>query len=254
MMRFLLGLIFTASVHLIFASPKLKQKAFRGDAKAQLRLAFKEINSEPPNWSGATSWLEMAAIRGDKIACNLLGLSYSSGLGVSKNTLKSLEWWELGASLGSMNCIKSLAINHSNEGNKVKALSWKIIYKKSGFKDQQDDWVTQINPINELEFEQAKLLADKIENSWKIKRETGITDPLSHLEKFGELTLPNGSYYKGTVLDNTPHGYGMKVSANGAVYYGYFSNGLECGYGTSFGKNGYIIFQGHWIDGNPISK
>jgi hypothetical protein len=46
----------------------------------------------------------------------------------------------------------------------------------------------------------------------------------------------------------------MKVSANGAAYYGYFSNGLECGYGTSFGKSGYIIFQGHWIDGNPIPK
>jgi hypothetical protein len=251
MIRFLL-VIFISVPIAVDASTVLKKLSLLGDTSAQLRLAFKEINSVPPRWGKALPWLEMAAVRDEVIACQFLGIAYIYGKGVEKNFSKSVYWLELGALLGSVDCRKLLAIEHFKIGNNLKALTWKIIFlDSSSAKDVEVGQMKLIKPTDNFELEQAKLLAQEIRNTWNVRSPNPQLDPISYDESFGEISLAGGYFFKGNLRNNIPHGYGMKKIPNGPVYYGYFHNGVEHGYGTSFRKTGHISYQGRWNNGSP---
>jgi hypothetical protein len=98
------------------------------------------------------------------------------------------------------------------------------------------------------------LLATEIKNSWLVKNESPILDPITKVPEFRSITLSNGNHYKGYISRDKPHGYGMVRSNDGETYFGYFKNGRMHGPGQQFSRGGHIIFKGHWSKGKPLIK
>lgn len=73
--------------------------------------------------------------------------------------------------------------------------------------------------------------------------EQGITSKL----------FPNGSFYEGEWLNQSPHGTGTLVQADGTRYAGQFQNGEPSGKGVMIWANG-DSYEGDWKKGNPHGK
>jgi len=67
------------------------------------------------------------------------------------------------------------------------------------------------------------------------------------------LTLPDGSQYKGTVLNEQPHGRGVKTFPDGRQYSGLFRYGEFDGYGVMSYPDGRRE-MGNWRAGKLISN
>ena len=230
------------------------QKALRGDVSAQIRLAFIYVNQRPAEWKLATYWFQKASERDQADACFWLGHIFQHGLGTPVNLSKSIYFHEIGASLGSTDCSKALALFYQKQFKMIQSNAWKIIYL-----DALNDHLGQsaldiILPLSSFEMEEAKLLATEIKRSWLVKTESPILDPKTKAPIFGDFTLKNGTVYKGSILKGKPHGYGMKKSSGGESYFGYFKDGRMHGSGTLFTSDGQIIFKGGWSDGVPLPK
>lgn len=81
---------------------KLKVRAAKGDAEAQLEIGYRYILGEgvPQDYETARSWFEKAAAQGDAKAQYNLGQMYANGWGVPKDETKARQWWEKAAAQG----------------------------------------------------------------------------------------------------------------------------------------------------------
>ena len=229
----------------------VKTKALSGDIESQLRLGFSHVNMTPANWSEAIFWFGMAADRENAKACYWLGFAYENGLGTSKNYERAIYYYQRGASLGSMECAKSLAVLFDKNKNYVEANAWKIIYKENSNRIKSHSGLSRIKKLSVRDVEYAVVLASEIQQSWNVKNVSPILDPITEIPRFGSIQLSNGSDYTGILLKEQPEGYGSIRSGSGETYYGYFKNGQKNGYGTSIGSDGKIVFKGRWIKGVP---
>lgn len=232
----------------------LKQKALRGDTGAQIRLAFIYMNQTPSDWVQSKFWFQMASDRKQAIPCFWLGHIYQNGLGTPVNLSKSIYFYEKGASLKSTDCLKALAYLYDKQFRHLEANAWKIIYLESSKHHADRSSLDNIGSLSSLEHQEAKLLATEIKNSWLVKDESPILDPMTRAPEFQSITLGNGNHYKGYIFRDKPHGYGMVKSNNGETYFGYFKNGRMHGPGQQFSRDGQIIFKGHWSKGKPLIK
>ena len=248
-LNFILYLQF--STFLLSAERPLKLKALHGHIESQLRLGFSHVNMTPANWSEAIFWFGMAADREDAKACNWLGFAYENGLGTIKNYERAIYYYQRGASLGSMECAKSLAVLFDKNKNYVEANAWKIIYKENSNRIKSHPGLSRIKKLSVRDLEFAIELASEIQKSWNVKTVSPILDPLTEPPRFGSIQLRNGSDYTGILLKEQPEGYGSIRSGSGETYYGYFKNGQKNGYGTAIGSDGKIVFEGTWINGVP---
>ena len=253
-LKFLFSFLSLICGNLYSSSVNLKQKALRGDVNAQVRLAFIYVNKKPTEWNRANYWFQQASEQDQTDACFWLGHIFQHGLGTPLNLSKSIYFYEKGASLGSTDCSKALALLYQKQFKMIQSHAWKIIYL-----DALNDHLGQsaldiILPLSSFEMEEAKLLATEIKRSWLVKTESPILDPKTKAPIFGDFTLKNGTVYKGSILKGKPHGYGMKKSSGGESYFGYFKDGRMHGSGTLFTSDGQIIFKGGWSDGVPLPK
>ena len=235
-------------------SPSLKQKALRGDTGAQIRLAFIYMNQTPSDWVQSKFWFQMASDREQAIPCFWLGHIYQNGLGTPINLAKSIYFYEKGASLKSTECSKALTCLYDKQFRHLQANAWKVIYLESSKNHADRSSLDNIGSLSSLEHEEAKLLATGIKNSWLVKNESPILDPITKVPEFRSITLSNGNHYEGYIFRDKPHGYGMERSNNGETYFGYFKNGRMHGPGQQFSRNGIVIFKGHWSRGKPLIK
>ena len=235
-------------------SLSLKQKALRGDTDAQIRLGFNYMNQTPSNWSRVIFWFQLASDRKQAIPCFWLGHIYQNGLGTPVNLSKSIYFYEKGASLKSTDCSKALAYLYDKQFRHLEANAWKIIYLESSKLHADRSSLDNIESLSSVEHQEAKLLATEIKNSWLVKNESPILDPMTKAPEFRIITLGNGNHYKGYIFRDKPHGYGMVKSNNGETYFGYFKNGRMHGPGQQFSRDGQIIFKGHWSKGKPLIK
>ena len=222
-----------------------------GDVNAQNRLGFIEINKESPNWSNALFWFNMAADRGSADACLWLGYSYENGLGTSKNQIRAVLYYQKGASLGSIDCAKSLAVFYEKEKKHINAYAWKIIYSENAPRDQSILKFTKFKELSAHDKEHAMTLAQEIKQSWITKTESPIWDPITQTPRFGRMELDNNSVYDGIIFKDRPNGFGTLRSVGGETYYGYFKNGQKHGYGTLYKQDGTVVFEGSWINNIP---
>ena len=228
----------------------LRTRALKGDVEAQMRLAFKEINITH-NWSKALIWLEMAALRNHSSACHYLGVAYEKGLGTTKSEKLTVYWWDKGASLGSSDCMKSLAIFYKNQLDHLRSMAWIILYQDFYNNAVIDEDLDKLIIFNDKQLQEAKLRSNEIKDLWGSRPSSAPVDPVAKSSGFMKITLKDGGNYQGYTLDKLPHGYGMKKSASGEIYYGYFEKGLEHGFGTAHKLDGTIIYRGHWKLGMP---
>ena len=253
-LKFLFSFLSLICGNLYSSSIILEQKALRGDVSAQIRLAFIYVNQKPAEWNRANYWFQQASERNQADACFWLGRIFQHGLGTPVNLSKSIYFHERGASLGSTDCSKALALLYQKQFKMIQSNAWKIIYL-----DTLNDHLGQsaldiILPLSSFKMEEAKLLATEIKRSWLVKTESPILDHNAKAPTFGDFTLKNGTVYKGSILKGKPHGYGMKKSSGGESYFGYFKDGRMHGSGTLFTSDGQIIFKGGWSDGVPLPK
>jgi 1-phosphatidylinositol-4-phosphate 5-kinase len=66
--------------------------------------------------------------------------------------------------------------------------------------------------------------------------------------RVGELILPNGDIYRGTLLGNTPHGSGCYIWSDGCVYVGDWRGGLRHGQGKTLWPTG-ASYEGDYSGG-----
>ncbi|CAL5040689.1 unnamed protein product [Urochloa decumbens] len=66
--------------------------------------------------------------------------------------------------------------------------------------------------------------------------------------RVGELILPNGDIYRGTLLGNTPHGSGCYIWSDGCVYEGEWRGGLRHGQGKTLWPTG-ATYEGDYSGG-----
>ena len=168
--------------------------------------------------------------------------------------ISSIYFYEKGASLKSTDCLKALAYLYDKQFRHLEANAWKIIYLESSKHHADRSSLDNIESLSSLEHQEAKLLATEIKNSWLVKNESPILDPMTKAPEFRSITLSNGNHYKGYIFRNKPHGYGMVKSNNGESYFGYFKNGRMHGPGQQFSSDGQIIFKGHWSKGKPLNE
>ena len=222
-----------------------------GNVNAQNRLGFIEINKESPNWSNALFWFNMAADRGSADACLWLGYSYENGLGTSKNQIRAVLYYQKGASLGSINCAKSLAVFFEKEKKYISAYAWKSIYSENEPSDQSSLKFTKFKELSARDKEYAMILAQEIKQTWSTKTESPIWDPIIQTPRFGRMELDNNSVYDGIIFKDRPNGFGTLRSVGGETYYGYFKNGQKHGYGTLYKQDGTVVFEGSWLNNIP---
>lgn len=72
----------------------------------------------------ALSLFRKAARRGDEIAANYLGIIYSDGSGVKRNSRKAIYWYRKASRRGSISAKSNLGIEYSQLGCRAKALLW----------------------------------------------------------------------------------------------------------------------------------
>ena len=235
-------------------SLSLKQKALRGDTDAQIRIGFNYMNQTPSDWARVIFWFQLASDREQAIPCFWLGHIYQNGLGTPVNLLKSIYFYEKGASLKSTDCSKALAYLYDKQFRHLEANTWKIIYLESSKHHANRSSLDNIGALSSLEHQQAKLLAAEIKSSWLVKNESPILDPITKAPEFRSIALSNGNHYKGYIFRNKPHGYGTVKFNNGGTYFGHFKNGAMHGPGQQFSSDGQNIFKGHWSNGKPLIK
>lgn len=177
-------------------SPSLKQKALRGDTDAQIRLGINYMNQTPSDWAQSKFWFQLASDREKAIPCFWLGHIYQNGLGTPVNLSKSIYFYEKGASLKSTDCSKALAHLYDKQFRHLEANAWKIIYLESSKNHAARSSFDNIGSLSSLEHQKAKLLATEIKNSWLVKNESPILDPITKVPKFRCITLSNGNHYK----------------------------------------------------------
>lgn len=244
-------LLFSYSSITLFATNNiLKEKALRGNVESQLRLGFSYVNKSPANWSQALFWFDMAADRENAKACFWLGYAYQNGLGTIESPQKAIFYYQRGASLGSMECAKSLAILFNKLSDHIEANAWKSIYFEKTTQNKTDVKLTKIKKLSALDRKYAMALANEIMQSWKTKPESPIWDPMTKPPRFGRKHL-NDSVYNGILYKDQPNGYGTLKSVGGEIYYGYFKNGQKHGYGTLYKKDGEVVFDGSWFNNIP---
>lgn len=229
----------------------LEVSALRGNLDAQMRLGYSEINKSPPNWSQALFWFEMAADRENANAFFWLGHGFNNGLGTQKNSNRAISYWERGASLGSVDCSKALAMIFNKELDHITAYAWKLIYEQETKNTTQVLKLTKNKKLSVRDKEYAIKLAKEIKQSWNTKTESPVWDPMTKPPRFGRMKLNNNSFYNGIVFKDQPNGYGTLKSVGGETYYGYFKNGQKHGFGTVHDQDGRIVFQGNWNKGVP---
>lgn len=89
----------------------LRQKAERGDAKAQLDLGLKYVKGDgvPQDNSLAASWFGKAAEQGDATAQSMLSIAYLRGnLGVPQDYVEAYKWMSLAAATATGDGMKVL--------------------------------------------------------------------------------------------------------------------------------------------------
>ena len=187
--------------------------------ESQIRLGFSNVNKSPTNWSQALFWFDMAADRENAKACFWLGYAYH-GLGTIESPQKAIFYYQRGASLGSMECAKSLAILFNKLSDHIEANAWKSIYFEKTTQNKTDVKLEKIKKLSALDRKYAMALANEIMQSWKTKPESPIWDPMTKPPRFGRKHL-NDSVYNAT-YKNQPNGYGTLKSLGGEIYYGYF--------------------------------
>ena len=107
-----------------------KREAEAGDADAQFLLGARYINGMgvPKDSIKAVEWWQKAAAQGHADAQFLLGLMYADGEGVPQDSVKAVEWLQKAAAQGDAKAQYSLGTMYANgEGvpqDSVKAVEW----------------------------------------------------------------------------------------------------------------------------------
>jgi hypothetical protein len=91
---------------------QLRTNASRGDAKAQVELAFRYDagNGVPQDRVEALKWFRLSAAQGNATAQGVLGIAYASGQGVTQDYTEAAKWWHLCAAQASAPCQYSLGV------------------------------------------------------------------------------------------------------------------------------------------------
>ena len=120
---------------------RLTASANAGNARAQLIVALKYLDSVPANDGEAIKWLVRAAEAGEPVAQYRLGTLYERGRGVALDTAKAARWYQAAANQGSRKAMHNLAVAFT-EGAGVKkdfaeASRWFLKAAALGLKDSQ---------------------------------------------------------------------------------------------------------------------
>jgi localization factor PodJL len=120
---------------------RLTQAANAGNARAQLIVGLKYLDSTPPNQSEAAKWLTKAADAGEPVAQYRLGGLYERGTGVAADPVKAVRLYLAAANQGSRKAMHNLAVAYA-EGIGVKkdyaeASRWFLKAANLGLKDSQ---------------------------------------------------------------------------------------------------------------------
>lgn len=101
--------IIIAGVSFVMRSLNLKERAEKGNSKAQIKLALLYLENPNEKYdTEAAKLLEMAAEQGESVAQYNLGLLYHGGRGVEKNDKKAAYWLDQAANQGDEDARKMI--------------------------------------------------------------------------------------------------------------------------------------------------
>ncbi|PWU04580.1 MAG: hypothetical protein C5B51_16465 [Terriglobia bacterium] len=112
-------LIFGLSCLSCCSGRSLRERADRGDAKAQLKLGemYRDGEGVPQDSKEAAKWYRMAADQGDARAQYSLGLAYEKGKGVTQDGAEAVRWYHKAAENGNTEAQFSLGVFYSVGAN-----------------------------------------------------------------------------------------------------------------------------------------
>ncbi len=70
----------------------------------------------------------------------------------------------------------------------------------------------------------------------------------------GEATFSDGTVYQGSFVNGVMEGEGILTWPDDSSYEGEFADDLPNGMGYLYDENGYLIFQGYFEDGEPVTQ
>ena len=194
----------------------------------------------------------MAAGKGMPSACRYLGFAYLEGKGTAQNNNLAKKWFTVGSRTGDTLSMIGLAECLDKQEEKIERAAWILLAEDLG--EPRSLWHLErsMAGLSALEKTKAKQEASKLKS--KLPKEPSKETPKAFAVKKSSLTLENGSFYRGAIQNEIPHGFGERISPDGEIYQGSFHEGKENGFGTLFSPKGLIIYQGLWREGNPTDK
>ena len=120
---------------------RLTALANAGNARAQLVVGLKYLESTPVNEKEAAKWLQRAADAGEPVAQYRLGTLYERGRGVPTDAAKAMRWYQAAANQGNRKAMHNLAVAFA-EGTGVQkdfaeASRWFLRAANLGLPDSQ---------------------------------------------------------------------------------------------------------------------
>ncbi len=124
-------------------SPRLRTRAFAGDAAAQYEVGtrYTEGRGVGRNLKAAAAWYERAARQGSAPAQYRLASMFEKGSGIDKNLQQAKYWYEKAATAGNARAMHNLGVLHAEGGlgspDFQKAAEWFYQGASHGIKDSQ---------------------------------------------------------------------------------------------------------------------
>lgn len=125
----------------------LKKAALQGDLIAQNELGLIYLNGDgiPLNYVEAMQWFKKAAEKHDAKAQNNLGVMYLNGDGVPQNYVEAIKWFTKAAGQGHDNAQYNLGIVHEQgkgvPENLMEAYVWYSLAAAQGHKDAKHNLI-----------------------------------------------------------------------------------------------------------------
>ena len=240
--------------HISLGKEILQKLAFENDPDSQFLLGNLYANGSKKDLHKAFIWMEKSAKQGNASACRYVARAYWQGRGISVDLKMAENWFLQAVKAGDMNALRELSILHESKKAYLPALAYLSLYEdfRSGSIDNNQDYERIKARLSDLSnLEELEKVVSEIHKKIDALPKSSPNYPVKKEKNIGEITLDDGSSYRGEILGQKPHGFGKKITPNGSSYIGNFHKGIEHGQGVSYGSDGRISYEGMWKNGKP---
>ena len=238
----------TASTSAEDKIPRISE-ARNGNAGAQtdVGLAYYNGTGVPKDYGKAFEWWQKAAEQGHKVAQSNMGNCYNRGWGIEKNLDNAHKWWQRASDQDYGMSSFNLA-NHYYEGigfnkNTVKAREYFEKAVSQGYEKAKDKLKEYFGDINTSQKPSSATpsVAPAVKPAPTAVKSVSPAPPLS-IDSMpvtkGKIKFPDGSIYKGEIVNGVPHGKGIMKFKDGGVINSNFVNGKPAQSGSSSQTSG----------------